>query len=78
MTTRLSKTIAGFAAAATLAVSAIAFSSPAQAWWHHHHRWGWGPGFGTVTVYDGYVDSCRLVNIYNKYGHYVRTVKRCG
>lgn len=77
--TRLSKTLAGLSAAATIAVSAVAFSSPAQAHWHGGwHGWGWGFGGPLVvgTYYDpGY--NCSLVNVYSKSGRYLRTVKRC-
>ena len=77
MTTRFTKTLTGIAAAATLAVSAIALSSPAQAWhggWGHGwHRFG-GP-FVIGTYYDG--PSCTLVNVYSKSGRYLRTVQRC-
>ena len=67
-------------AAATLAVSALAMSSPAQAWhggWGHGwHGWrGFGGPFVVGTYYDG--SNCGLVNIYSKSGRYLRTVKRC-
>jgi hypothetical protein len=82
MTTRLSKTIAGLAAAGALAVSAVAFSSPAQAHWHggwghHWGHWGFGGPLVVGTYYDGGYDSCTLVNVYSKSGRYLRTVKRC-
>jgi hypothetical protein len=78
MTTRFTKTLAGIAAAAALAVSAVAFSSPAQAHWHGGwgHGWhGWGGPFVIGTYYDG--PSCSLVNVYSKSGRYLRTVQRC-
>jgi hypothetical protein len=77
MTTRFTKTLTGIAAAATLAVSAIAMISPAQAHWH-----GWGHGwrgFGgplVIGTYDG-GPSCTQVNVYSKSGRYLRTVTRC-
>jgi hypothetical protein len=75
--TRLSKTVTGLAAAATLALSAIALSSPAQAHWHG--GWGhWGHGYrGGLVFFDGTYDNCRLVNIYDRLGRYRGTVKRC-
>jgi Spy/CpxP family protein refolding chaperone len=64
MTTRFTKTLAGIAAAAALAVSSIALSSPAQAHWHGGwgHGWhGWGGPFVIGTYYDG--SNCSLVNV---------------
>jgi hypothetical protein len=78
MTTRFTKTLAGIAAAAALAVSSIALSSPAQAHWHGGwgHGWhGWGGPFVIGTYYDG--PNCNLVNVYSKSGRYLRTVTRC-
>jgi hypothetical protein len=77
MTTRLSKTLAGIAAAAAVAVSTLAFSSPAQAHWHGGwHRWhGFGGPLLIGSYYDGY--NCGLVNVYSKSGRYLRTVRRC-
>ncbi len=78
MTTRLSKTLAGLAAAGALAVSAVAFSSPAQAHWHGGGKhWGFGGPLVIGTYYDAGYDSCTLVNVYSKSGRYLRTVKRC-
>ena len=78
MTTRLSKTIAGLAAAGALAVSAVAFSSPAQAHWHGGwHHWGFGGPLVVGAYYDGGYGSCTLVNVYSKSGRYLRTVRRC-
>ena len=75
MTTRLSKTLAGITAAAALAVSAVAFSSPAQAHWHGGHGWrGWG---GPFVIGSYYGPNCGLVNVYSKSGRYLRTVRRC-
>ena len=71
------KTLSGIAAAAALAVSALAFSSPAQAW---HGGWGHGwRGFGGPIVIGTYATGydCTLVNVYSKSGRYLRTVKRC-
>jgi hypothetical protein len=77
MTTRFTKTLAGIAAAAALAVSAVALSSPAQAHWHGGWGHGWR-GFGPIVVgVDAGYDSCTLVNVYSKSGRYLRTVKRC-
>jgi hypothetical protein len=74
MTTRFTKTLTGIAAAATLAVSAIAMSTPAQAW--HGHGWrGFGGPF-VIGTYDA-GPSCTLVNVYSKSGRYLRTVTRC-
>jgi len=78
MTTRFTKTLTGIAAAAALAVSAIALSSPAQAHWHGGwgHGWhGFGGPFVIGTYYDG--PNCGLVNVYSKSGRYLRTVQRC-
>ncbi|MBV8825387.1 MAG: sulfur globule protein precursor [Bradyrhizobiaceae bacterium] len=78
MTTRFTKTLAGIAAAATLAVSAVALSSPAQAHWHGGwgHGWhGWGGPFVIGSYYD--YPNCSLVNVYSKSGRYLRTVQRC-
>ena len=78
MTTRFTKILTGIAAAATLAVSTIALSSPAQAHWHGgFHRWhgGWGPF--VMGAYDGGYSNCGLVNVYSKSGRYLRTVRRC-
>ena len=78
MTIRFTKTLAGIAAVAALAVSAVAFSTPAQAHWHGGWGHGWH-GFGgpiVIGVGAGY-DSCTLVNVYSKSGRYLRTVKRC-
>jgi hypothetical protein len=78
MTTRFTKTLAGIAAAAALAVSAVGFSSPAQAHWHGgwgHGWYGWGGPFVIGTSYYG--PNCGLVNIYSKSGRYLRTVQRC-
>jgi hypothetical protein len=78
MATRFTKTLTGIAAAATLAVSAIGLSSPAQAHWHGGWGHGWR-GFGgpiVIGTYDGGYD-CTLVNVYSKSGRYLRTVKRC-
>ena len=78
MTTRFTKTLTGIAAAATLAVSAIALSSPAQAHWHGGWGHGWR-GFGGPIVTGTYDvgPSCTLVNVYSKSGRYLRTVQRC-
>ena len=75
MTTR--KILTGIAAAATLTVSAIAFSTPAQAW---HGGWGHGwHGFGGPLVIGTYDvgPSCTLIKVYSKSGRYLRTVTRC-
>jgi hypothetical protein len=75
--TRLSKTLAGFAAAASLAVSAVAFSSPAEAHWHGgFHGWRFG-GPLAIGYYDAGYNGCSLVNVYSKSGRYLRTVTRC-
>jgi len=81
MITRSSKTVTGLVAAATLALSAAAFTTPAQAHWHGGwgHGWGFGWGFGLapmVTLYDGPY-GCRLVNTYDRFGHFLGTVRRC-
>jgi hypothetical protein len=86
MITRSSKTFASLLAAATLALSTAALTSPAQAHWHG----GWGPGFGiglglglglgmapAVTVYDAPV-ACRIVNTYDRFGNYLGKMRRCG
>ena len=78
MTTRLSKTVIGLVAATTLALSATAFTTPAQAHWHG--GWGIGLGFGlgpAVTIYDGPYYGCRLVPTYDRFGHFLGTVRRC-
>ena len=76
--TRFSKTLAGLSAAATLVVSAVAFSSPAQAHWHGGwHGWGFRGPLVIGTYYDAGYDNCSLVNVYSKSGRYLRTVKRC-
>jgi hypothetical protein len=82
MTPRLSKT--GLLAAATVAVSATAFTTPAQAW-HGHGFGGFGLGlaagaFGAAAAadaYDGPYYRCRLVNSYDRFGNFLGTVKRC-
>ena len=74
-----SKTVTGLVAAATLALSAAAFTTPAQAHWHGGHGWGFGWGFGlapVVTLYDGPY-GCRLVNTYDRFGHFLGAVRRC-
>jgi hypothetical protein len=77
MTTRFTKILTGIAAAATLAVSAIALSSPAQAHWHGGWGHGWH-GWGGPFVIGGYYGpNCDLVNVYSKSGRYLRTVQRC-
>jgi|HubBroStandDraft_4_1064222.scaffolds.fasta_scaffold73667_3 hypothetical protein len=83
MTTRLPKIASGLLAAATLAASLTAFTSPAQAW--HGHGFGFGLGFGAAALgaaavassYDGPYDNCRLVNTYDRRGNFLGTVKRC-
>jgi hypothetical protein len=68
-----SKTVTGLVAAATLALSAAAFTTPAQAHWHG----GWGFGLAPmVTLYDGPY-GCRLVNTYDRFGHFLGAVRRC-
>jgi hypothetical protein len=80
MTTRLPKIITGLLTAATIAASLTAFTSPAQAWYHHH---GFGFGFGAavlgaaVLANDGPYYNCRLVNTYDRRGNFLGTVKRC-
>jgi len=76
MTTRFTKTLSGIAAAAALAVSAVALSTPAQAHWHGGWGHGWH-GFGGPIVIGTYGYDCTLVNVYSKSGRYLRTVKRC-
>ena len=79
MNTRLSKTVTGLVAAATLALSAAAFTTPAQAHWHGGWGWGFGWGIGlapAVTLYDGPY-GCRLVNTYDRFGHFLGAVRRC-
>jgi hypothetical protein len=78
MTTRFSKTLTGLVAAATIALSATAFTTPAQAHWHGGWGFGlWGVGIGpAVTIYDAPV-ACRLVNTYDRFGRYLGTVRRC-
>jgi hypothetical protein len=80
MTSRITKTAAGLLAAATIAASSVAFTSPAQAHWHG--GWGWGgAGFaaglmlGAAAADNAY--NCGPVNIYDRYGNYIRTVRRC-
>ncbi len=77
MTTRFTKTLFGIAAAAALAMSTLALSSPAEAHFHGWHGgWrGWGGPFVIGTYYDG--RNCGLVNVYSKSGRYLRTVQRC-
>ena len=70
-----SKTVTGLVAAATLALSAAAFTTPAQAHWHGGHGWGFGLA-PAVTLYDGPY-GCRLVNTYDRFGHFRGTVQRC-
>ena len=75
MITRSSKTVTGLVAAATLALSAAAFTTPAEAHWHG--GWGHGWGFGlvpAVTLYDAPY-GCRLVNTYDRFGHFLG--RRC-
>ena len=85
MITRSSKTVTGLVAAATLALSAAAFTTPAEAHWHGGGGFGWGVGLGiglgiglapAVTLYDGPY-GCRLVNTYDRFGHFLGTVRRC-
>jgi len=79
MNTRVSKTVTGLVAAATLALSAAVFTTPAQAHWHGGWGWGFGWGIGlapAVTLYDGPY-GCRLVNTYDRFGHFRGTVRRC-
>jgi hypothetical protein len=80
MTTR--KIATGLVAAATLALSATVFSTPAQAWHGHGHGFGgFGLGFGAAVlgaaVLDGSDYNCRLVNTYDRRGNFLGTVKRC-
>jgi hypothetical protein len=75
------KTITGLVAATTLALSATAFSTPAQAW----HGHGFGFGFGAAALgaaaiassYDGPYVNCTYVDRFNRAGRYIGTVKRC-
>jgi hypothetical protein len=77
------KTITGLVAAATLALSATTFSTPAQAW--HGHGFGFGLGFGAAALgaaaiassYDGPYVNCAYVDKFNRYGRYIGTVRRC-
>ena len=74
-----SKTLTGLVAAATLALSAAAFTTPAQAHWHGGWGWGFGWGIGlapAVTLYDGPY-GCRLVNTYDRFGRFLGAVRRC-
>ena len=83
MTTRLSKTVTGVVAAATVALSAAALSTPAEAHWHG--GWGYGAlGFGLglgvgaiIASQPAPVYTCRLVNTYDRYGHFLGAVRRC-
>ena len=84
MSPRLTKTVTGLVAAATLALSATAFSTPAQAW-HGHGFGGWGLGFAAgalgaaavASTYDGPYYRCARVATYDRYGNFTGTVRRC-
>ena len=73
--------IAAAVAALTIGVTALA-TSPAQA--YHPHGWGGvGLGFatgaiiGTAIANDGYYYGCHLEPRYDRWGHYIRSVKVC-
>ena len=79
MTPRTKKTVAGLLAAATIASSMTLFTSEAQA-----KHWGWGGvglglaagamiGAAAASTYD----NCRPVDLYDRFGNYIRTVRRC-
>ena len=81
MTPRTKKTVAGLLAAATIASSMTLFTSEAQA-----RHWGWGGvglglaagamiGAAAASTYDG--SYCRAVDVYDRFGNYIRTVRRC-
>jgi hypothetical protein len=83
MTPRIKKTVAGLLAAATIASSMTVFTSEAQA---KHWGWGWGGvglglaagamiGAAAASTYDG--PYCRAVEVYDRFGNYIRTVRRC-
>lgn len=83
MTSRTKKTVAGLLAAATIASSMTVFTSEAQA---KHWGWGWGGvglglaagamiGAAAASTYDG--AYCRPVDLYDRFGNYIRTVRRC-
>jgi hypothetical protein len=85
MTTRISKTVAGLLAAATLATSMTVFTTQAEA---RHFGWGWGGvglgiaagamlGAAAASAYDGPYYRCRPVDMYDRFGNYIRTVRRC-